>query len=70
MTCIQGLSHRVRGGKRHAPPPLQFPNQQLQFQFTGVQKLYGLEISRFLPCTLQFWANYCRFSFFLTTLGK
>ena len=48
-------------------PPLQFLNQKrsnrFQFQtsevlyFTGAQKLYGPEISRFSPCMLQFLDN-------------
>ena len=46
------------------PPPTSISEpkkvQHFQFQkseillFMGVQKLYGLEISRFLPCMLQF----------------
>ena len=44
-------------------PPLQFLKQQFQFQtsgillFAGVKKLFGPEISRFLPCMLQFSDN-------------
>ena len=36
--------------------PFQFQTSEILI-FTGVQKLYGTEISRFLPCMLQFLAN-------------
>ena len=51
----------------HAPPLISNfePNKVQQFLFqtsgilllTGLQKLYGPEISRFLPCMLQFLDN-------------
>ena len=63
--CSQGRSHwRGQGG--HCPPTsISKPNkvQEFQFQISGmllfmaVQKLCGPEISRFLPCMLQFLDN-------------
>ena len=44
--------------------------QQFQFEtsrillFTGVQKLYGPEISRFLPCMVQVLVNLCQLFIF------
>ena len=82
----QGRSHwgGDQGGACPPYPPTPFtsiskPNkvQQFLFQtsemllFTGVQKLYGPEIPRFLTCMLQFLVNLHRlFIFFLTTQVK
>ena len=65
---MQGRSHWGRGGGAggHSPTTSIFETkkvQQLQLQtskillFTGAQKLYGAEISRFSLCMLQFLDN-------------
>ena len=38
--------------------------------FTGIEKLNGPEISRFLPCMLQFLDNVRRLSIFSNYIGK
>ena len=61
----QGCSHWGSKGDHGLPTSISEPKkvQQFQFQtsgmllFTGVQKLYGPEISWFLSCMLQFLAN-------------
>ena len=62
--------------------PLQFPIskpekvQQFQFQtseillFTVVQKLYGLEVSRFVPCMLQVLDSFRQLFIFSNYIGK
>ena len=70
----QGRSHwRGRGQGRHGPfTSISEANkvQEFKFQisgtllFMGVQKLYGPEISRFLPCMLQFLDNLRRLFIF------
>ena len=74
---LQGRSHWEGGVGEGARGPwshtsISEPNkvQQFQFQtsgillFTGVQKLYGPEISQFFPCMLQFLTNLLRIFIF------
>ena len=78
-------SHRLcrgvaTGGTRGPWPPTSISElnkvQQFHFQksgillFTGIQKLYGPEISRFLPCMLQFLDNLRRLFIFSNYIGK
>ena len=61
------------------PPPFNFQTKQVPtvsvsniriLPFTGVQKLYGPEISRFLPCMLQFLDNLRRIFIYSNYTGE
>ena len=74
MLCnLHVLIRGVATKGRHSPPTsIPEPNnvQKLYFHtseillFTDVQKLFGPEISQFLPCMLQCWDNLCRLFIF------
>ena len=75
---FQGRSHCGRPGGSWPPTSISEPKkvQHFQFQkseilpFMGVQKLYGVEISRFLPCMLQFSDNLQRLFIFSNYIRK
>ena len=71
-------TERAREGAMAISTSISEPNKVQQFQFetsgillfTGVQKLCGPEISRFLPYILQFWDNLRRLFIFSYYAGE